>query len=78
MCGIYVQSRPETGEWGSPFEYCRGKCRTSSNSTVHENAYLEQDKHCFSVLGKGLWPWLLPLQLPVRKSAALSGMLSWP
>ncbi len=44
--------RSETGRWGSPFEYCRGKCRTSSKSTVHENAYLDSHHHCFSQSGK--------------------------
>ena len=43
--------RPETGHWGSVFEYCRGKCRTSSKSTVHENAYLSPLHHCFSASG---------------------------
>ena len=46
--------RPETGSWASAFAYCRGKCRTSSHSTVHENAYLDTQHHCFSPSGK--WP----------------------
>lgn len=46
------QCRMETGKWGSPFEFCRGKCRTSSKSTVHENAYLDSYHHCFSQSGK--------------------------
>eukprot|EP00884_Botryococcus_braunii_P014338 jgi/Botrbrau1/22905/Bobra.0065s0057.1 len=44
--------RAETGYWDSPFEYCRGKCRTTSRSTVHENAYLAPAHHCFSSSGK--------------------------
>ena len=44
--------RPETGSWASAFAYCRGKCRTSSHSTVHENAYLDTQHHCFSPSGK--------------------------
>ncbi|EIE18996.1 hypothetical protein COCSUDRAFT_31544 [Coccomyxa subellipsoidea C-169] len=44
--------RPETGLWPSVFEYCRNKCRTSSKSTVHENAYLSPFHHCFSSSGK--------------------------
>ena len=44
--------RPETGNWASAFAYCRGKCRTSSHSTVHENAYLDTQHHCFSPSGK--------------------------
>ena len=43
--------RPETGSWTSAFAYCRGKCRTSSRSTVHENAYLDKQHHCFSASG---------------------------
>ena len=43
--------REETGRWGSAFEYCRGKCRTHKFSTVHENAYLAPDIHCYSSLG---------------------------
>jgi len=53
-----VSSRPETGQWATTFDYCRGKCRTSSNSTVHENAYLMQDRYCFSALGASLLPIL--------------------
>mmetsp|Transcript_3508 Transcript_3508/g.10158 ORF Transcript_3508/g.10158 Transcript_3508/m.10158 type:complete len:293 (-) Transcript_3508:922-1800(-) len=46
--------REETGRWGNKFEYCRGKCRTHKFSTVHENAYLAPDIHCYSDLGKPL------------------------
>jgi len=48
---LYFPCRSETGQWSSTFEYCRGKCRTTSNSTVNENAYLATNKHCFSPLG---------------------------
>ncbi|KAK9814096.1 hypothetical protein WJX72_000564 [[Myrmecia] bisecta] len=48
--------RPETGRWNSAFEYCRGKCRTTSRSTVHENAYLDTHHHCFSESGKPTTP----------------------
>lgn len=56
--------RSETGRWGSPFEYCRGKCRTSSKSTVHENAYLDSHHHCFSQSGKPVMPLPPAPQLP--------------
>ena len=46
-----LQHRPETGLWATTFEYCRNKCRTSSKSTVHENAYLSTYHHCFSATG---------------------------
>ena len=49
--GHPAERRPETGRWGSVFEYCRNKCRTSSKSTVHENAYLSPQHHCFSASG---------------------------
>ncbi|CAD7705056.1 unnamed protein product [Ostreobium quekettii] len=39
---------PETGHWGDEFEYCRGKCRTHSRSTVHENAFIDVKHFCFS------------------------------
>lgn len=62
--------RAETGRWGSPFEYCRGKCRTSSKSTVHENAYLDVHHHCFSQSGKPVMPLppapLLPTSVKVQ------------
>jgi hypothetical protein len=48
---LLVLRRPETGHWASTFEYCRNKCRTSSKSTVHENAYLSTFHHCFSAAG---------------------------
>ncbi|KAK9808166.1 hypothetical protein WJX73_004026 [Symbiochloris irregularis] len=48
--------RDNTGRWSSAFEYCRGKCRTTSRSTVHENAYLDPHHHCFSNSGKPTTP----------------------
>lgn len=39
--------REETGRWKNLFELCRGKCRTSSKSTVHENAFLGTRHHCY-------------------------------
>ena len=58
--------REETGRWPNPFEYCRGKCRTSARSTVHENAYLAPAIHCFAELGGsavGACWWLLAVSL---------------
>ena len=46
--------REETGHWETPFEFCKGKCRTTSRSTVHENAYLSPRHHCFSASGTPL------------------------
>ena len=42
---------PETGRWDSPFHYCAGKCRATSVVTVHENAYISRNHHCFSASG---------------------------
>ncbi len=44
--------RPDTGRWASAFDLCKGKCRTTAHSTVHENAYLSGLHHCFSESGK--------------------------
>lgn len=49
---VYCNHREETGRWANEFEYCRGKCRTHKFSTVHENAYLAPDIHCYSDLGE--------------------------
>jgi hypothetical protein len=49
------KGKPETGFWSSPFEYCRGVCRTSSRSTEHENAFIDERKYCFSQSGR---PWV--------------------
>ncbi|XP_061357557.1 uncharacterized protein LOC133301863 isoform X2 [Gastrolobium bilobum] len=35
--------------YASVFEYCAGRCRHSSESVVHENAYLSDFHHCFSL-----------------------------
>lgn len=45
----------ETGMWSNPFEYCRGICRTTSRSTQHENAFIDERKYCFSESGR---PWV--------------------
>lgn len=64
--------REETGRWPSVFEYCRGKCRTSARSTVHENAYLAPDIHCFSDLGKPLTEETPVPELPAGVIAMLA------
>ncbi|BDA49135.1 probable UPF0454 protein C12orf49 homolog at N-terminal half [Coccomyxa sp. Obi] len=61
--------RPETGRWASVFEYCRNKCRTSSKSTVHENAYLSTFHHCFSASGKPTTP--APPTPPIPKTVTV-------
>ncbi|KAL3635019.1 hypothetical protein CASFOL_022073 [Castilleja foliolosa] len=42
-------AKPVTaGNYPSVFDYCIGRCRHSSASVVHENAYLSEFHHCFS------------------------------
>jgi SREBP regulating gene protein len=68
--------REETGRWPNVFEYCRGKCRTSARSTVHENAYLAPDIHCFSELGMhSLMAWLL--KFPSCNAVNIAMQVSW-
>ncbi|KAK4420234.1 hypothetical protein Salat_2436400 [Sesamum alatum] len=43
-------AKPVTaGTYGSVFDFCAGRCRHSSESVVHENAYLSEFHHCFSI-----------------------------
>ncbi|KAE9616560.1 hypothetical protein Lal_00034963 [Lupinus albus] len=43
-------AKPSTARtYASVFEYCAGRCRHSSESVVHENAYLSDFHHCFSL-----------------------------
>ena len=56
--------RADTGRWASAFDLCKGKCRTTSHSTVHENAYLSGLHHCFSESGKPTTPGPPLPQLP--------------
>ncbi|XP_030462029.1 uncharacterized protein LOC115682037 [Syzygium oleosum] len=43
-------AKPATaGTYGSVFDFCTGRCRHNSESVVHENAYLSEFHHCFSL-----------------------------
>ncbi|KAK3119914.1 hypothetical protein QOZ80_9AG0677670 [Eleusine coracana subsp. coracana] len=43
-------ARPLTARtYTSVFDFCMGRCRHSSTSVVHENAYASDFHHCFSV-----------------------------
>ncbi|KAK7262580.1 hypothetical protein RJT34_30154 [Clitoria ternatea] len=43
-------AKPATaGTYASVFDYCAGRCRHSSESVVHENAYISDSHHCFSL-----------------------------
>ncbi|XP_034685873.1 uncharacterized protein LOC117914595 isoform X1 [Vitis riparia] len=37
------------GAYASVFDFCTGRCRHNSESVVHENAYLSDFHHCFSL-----------------------------
>ncbi|KAG5530819.1 hypothetical protein RHGRI_025705 [Rhododendron griersonianum] len=43
-------AKPSTaGTYSSVFDFCAGRCRHNSESVVHENAYLSDFHHCFSI-----------------------------
>ncbi|KAI5659505.1 hypothetical protein M9H77_28298 [Catharanthus roseus] len=43
-------AKPATaGTYMSVFDFCAGRCRHNSESVVHENAYLNDFHHCFSL-----------------------------
>ncbi|KAL7084024.1 hypothetical protein ACP275_14G200100 [Erythranthe tilingii] len=43
-------AKPVTaGTYGSVFDFCAGRCRHNSESVVHENAYISNFHHCFSI-----------------------------
>mmetsp|Transcript_14071 Transcript_14071/g.39861 ORF Transcript_14071/g.39861 Transcript_14071/m.39861 type:complete len:292 (-) Transcript_14071:355-1230(-) len=65
------ENRPETGHWGNLFELCRGKCRTTKHSTVHENGYLGRRHHCFGERSRPLLnPKINPLPPNLLVAAA--------
>ncbi|XP_057490041.1 uncharacterized protein LOC130776028 [Actinidia eriantha] len=43
-------AKPATaGTYSSVFDFCAGRCRHNSESVVHENAYVSDYHHCFSL-----------------------------
>ncbi|BBG93606.1 hypothetical protein Prudu_001673 [Prunus dulcis] len=43
-------AKPATaGKYSNVFDFCAGRCRHNSESVVHENAYLSDFHHCFSL-----------------------------
>lgn len=70
MRSIYRgRNKPETGHWGSEFEYCQAVCRTTARSTQHENAFILDRRYCFSKLGRPHVP--VPPAPPLPKSISL-------
>ncbi|XP_048333558.2 uncharacterized protein LOC107422037 [Ziziphus jujuba] len=48
-------AKPATaGTYASVFDFCAGRCRHNSESVVHENAYISDFHHCFSVSSNSL------------------------
>ncbi|KAL1535318.1 hypothetical protein AAHA92_28113 [Salvia divinorum] len=46
---IQIAKPVTAGIYGSIFDYCAGRCRHNSESVVHENAYMSEFHHCFSI-----------------------------
>ncbi|GAB2217923.1 hypothetical protein Droror1_Dr00001137 [Drosera rotundifolia] len=47
-------ARPLTaGTYANVFDFCAGRCRHNSESVVHENAYVSDFHHCFSLPSNG-------------------------
>ncbi|KAL8483096.1 hypothetical protein ACS0TY_025955 [Phlomoides rotata] len=46
---VKIAKPMSAGTYGSVFDYCAGRCRHNSESVVHENAYLSEFHHCFSI-----------------------------
>ncbi|KAF3458008.1 hypothetical protein FNV43_RR02671 [Rhamnella rubrinervis] len=43
-------AKPATaGTYANVFDFCAGRCRHNSESVVHENAYISEFHHCYSV-----------------------------
>ena len=51
-----ARGRPDTGHWDSPFAFCVGACRTTHESTSHENAYVSPSHFCYSAGGVPRYP----------------------
>jgi hypothetical protein len=51
-----ARGRPDSGHWDSPFSFCAGVCRTTRESTAHENAYVSPAHFCYSSSGVPRYP----------------------
>ncbi|KAK9205975.1 hypothetical protein WN943_016246 [Citrus x changshan-huyou] len=49
LWGLHNSAFSSEGTYGSVFDFCAGRCRHNSESVVHENAYLSDFHHCFSM-----------------------------
>ncbi|KAI5419962.1 hypothetical protein KIW84_043945 [Lathyrus oleraceus] len=65
-------AKPATARsYESIFDYCTGRCRHSSESVVHENAYLSDLHHCFSLPSNSSDDIVLHIHLDTYTSAML-------
>ncbi|XP_031259243.1 uncharacterized protein LOC116117337 [Pistacia vera] len=56
-------AKPATaGNFQSVFDFCAGRCRHNSESVVHENAYLSDFHHCFSLQSNSSGPGVTQLE----------------
>ncbi|KAM5570031.1 hypothetical protein ABKV19_017179 [Rosa sericea] len=46
---VKIAKPASAGKYSSVFDFCAGRCRHNSESVVHENAYLSDFHHCFSL-----------------------------
>ncbi|XP_052173217.1 uncharacterized protein LOC127788687 [Diospyros lotus] len=46
---VKIANQATAGTYSSVFDFCAGRCRHNSESVVHENAYLSDFHHCFSI-----------------------------
>jgi len=51
-----ARGHPETGHWATAFDFCAGRCRTTRESTAHENAYISAAHFCYSASGVPRYP----------------------
>lgn len=49
MAKVKVAKPITAGTYTTVFDFCAGRCRHSSESVVHENAYHSKFHHCFSL-----------------------------
>ncbi|XP_035539520.1 uncharacterized protein LOC108992488 isoform X2 [Juglans regia] len=46
---VKIAKQATAGTYAGVFDFCAGRCRHNSESVVHENAYLSDFHHCFSL-----------------------------
>ncbi|KAK4742994.1 hypothetical protein SAY87_000995 [Trapa incisa] len=46
---VKISKPSSAGNYDSVFDFCSGRCRHNSESVIHENAYISEFHHCFSI-----------------------------